>query len=312
VSAIVALYPIRNEHIPSVVQLGIDSYAPLPPLTHTTVESLLRLSQPQSGASASDHALALELLNVTSGKGAPSEHAVLQRLNLVGAMFDQIQADVHIPDGCKRQLEHLRYPMIKNVLVDASFLTLATHPLRQLLQGSLVSAAVAHVQGNHALRQIEQRLQDLPGLIDLSANFILPTLHQLPGLSDEQCSDFESQLTQQARERDQSVMSQVTRTVARELDEMTLGLNLPHGVVNFLQFGMHPLLSAILLKHGRDSTRWAAQMFRVKSLINSTQNAHAVDRGSIVSQLVLDLSAIGMAHDRIQLLLTPLNASSAH
>ena len=293
----------------------LPTHTPLPQLTSTTMECLLQLSQPQSGASASDHELALELLAMAAGEGTAAEHAVVQRLNLISSLFDQLHADAQIPAGCRKLLEHVRYPMMKNVLVDGSFLTSEQHPLRQILQTTLLTAVTVCTKGNQALRQLEQRLQDLPSLIDLSANFVTPGLRKLQGISNEQVRVFEGQLAQQAKEREQSLKTQSARIVTRELDEMTLGLKLPHGVVNFLQFGINPLLIAILLKHGMDSVRWTAEMSRVQNLLASYEPANAVratDRSGIISNLVLDLIGIGMPQERIQMLLTLLNASPYH
>lgn len=293
----------------------LPAHTTLPQLTHTTMECLLQLSQPQSGASPGDQELALELLAMAAGDGTAAEHAVVQRLNLISKLFDQLHAETQIPASCRQLLEHARYPMMKNILVDGSFLTLEQHPLRQILHTTLLTAFTICTKGNQALRQLEQRLQDLPGIIDLSANFVTPGLRRLQGLSDEQVRVFESQLAEQAKEREQSLKAQAARLVTRELDEMTLGLKLPHGVVNFLQFAINPLLTAILLKHGMDSVRWTAEMSRVQNLLASYEPANAVratDRSGIISNLVLDLISIGMPQERIQMLLILLNASPAH
>lgn len=276
------------------------------------MECLLKLSQPQSGATPSDHALALELLAIAGSEETEAGHAVVQRLNLVSVMFDQWHAETLLPASYRKLLEHLRYPMMKNALVDGSFLTSDQHPLRQIFHTTLLSAAVVCTKGNQALRQLEQRMQDLPSLIDLSANFVTPGLPKLQRLSNEQVFAFEAQLAQQAREREQSLKTQSARIVAIELDEMTLGLKLPHGVVNFLQFGINPLLTTILLKHGMDSVPWTAEMSRVQNLLASYEPANAVratDRSGIISNLALDLVGIGMPQERIQKLLTLLNAS---
>ncbi len=247
---------------------------------------------------------------MAAGEGTAAEHAVVQRLNLISNLFDQLHADVLIPASCRKLLEHVRYPMMKNVLVDGSFLTSEQHPLRQLFQTTLLSAVAACIKGDQALRQLEQRLQDLPGLIDLSASFVTPGLHKLESLSAEQVRAYESQMAEQAQARKESVKGQASRHVARELDEMTLGLKLPQGVITFLQLGMQPLLTAILLKHGMDSVRWTAEMSRVQNLLASYEPANAgraTDRSGIISNLILDLIGIGMPQDRIQKLLTLLN-----
>lgn len=293
-----------NFHRPALPQ------QPLPELARQTMEYLLALSQPQSSASQSDHVLALELLAMAGGEGSPAERATLQRINLVDHMFSQMLAEPHLSASCREPLESLRFPMIKNVLVDVGFLLQPQHPLRQIMHNTLLEATTVCTKGSGDLRQIEIRIRDLPSLVDLSANFVLPALPTMQALTDAEVASFNQQLEAQANERKQALTNMVGRAVARELDDLTLGLKLPSGVATFVQFGINPLLSAIMLKHGMDSVRWAAQMSRVQSLLSSYEPANAsraTDRSGLISNLILDLTSIGMSHERIQKLISLLN-----
>lgn len=305
--------PIKAQHLSPNASMHIaQPRNPLPDLGQKAMECLLALSQPQSGASSSDHALALELLALAGGEGSPAEYAALQRINLVDQMFNQLLAEQNLPANCRRMLEPLRFSMIKNALVDVGVLTQPQHPLRQMLSNTMLSAITACTKDSSGLRQIESRMRDLPSLVDLSASFVVPALPNLQPLTNEQVSAFQEQLTAQAAERKQTLTDMVGRTVSRQLEEMTLGLKLPAGVVSFMQFGIHPLLCAIMLKHGMDSVRWTAEISRVHSLLTSFEPANAAratDRSGLISNLILDMSGIGMPQDRIQKLVSLLNTS---
>lgn len=306
------LYPRMPQVFPSP-DLVTPAAKVLPELGGQTLDCLLRLSQPQSGASPADHSLALELLSIAGGEGTPAEYAALQRINLVGQLFNQLLAEPHLPANCRKLLEPLRYSMIKNALVDAGLLTQAQHPLRQILHNTVLNAMTACTKGNNGLRQIESRLHELPMLVDLSANFVLPALPTMQALTDLQVVAFGEQLAAQSAERTQTLMNLIDRSVNRELEQMTLGLKLPPGVITFMRFGVTPLLSAIMLKYGMDSVRWAAEMSRIQSLLSSYEPANAAratDRSGLISNLILDLTSIGMPHERIQKLISTLNASS--
>ena len=305
------IYPKTQAPITSLMP-SAPATSPLPPLGTETMDALLQLSQPQSGASSADHSLALELLSIVGGHGTPAEHATIQRINLVGQMFNQLLAEPYLPVNCRKLLEPLRYAMIKNALVDIGFLTQAQHPLRQILHNTLLSAITACTKGINGLRQIESRMHELPVLVDLSATFVVPGLSSMEPLTSEQVAQFSQQLAAQAAERKQTLMTLIDRAVTRELDELTLGMKLPPGVVTFMRYGIVPLLSTIMLKHGMDSVRWTAEMSRVHSLLLSYEPANAAratDRSGLISNLTLDLTSIGMPHDRIQKLISLLNAS---
>lgn len=303
------LYPKMQQ--PSASQILNSPVAkPLPALGSQTMDCLLQLSQPQSGASSADHSLALELLSIVGGDGTPAEHATIQRINLVGQMFNQLLAEPYLPVNCRKLLEPLRYSMMKNALVDVGFLIQAQHPLRQILHNTLLNAITACTKGSNGLRQIESRMHELPMLVDLSATFVIPALPTMQPLTDEQVTLFGQQLAAQATERNQTLMTQIDRTVTRELDEMTLGLKLPPSVITFMRYGIVPLLSNIMMKHGMDSVRWTAEMSRVHSLLTSYEPANAAratDRSGLISNLILDLTSVGMPHDRIQKLISLLN-----
>lgn len=305
--------PLKNALTASGPVYETQGKGPAPEMRHQTMEYLLAMTQPNSGASPPDRQLALELLAIAGGEGNTAEHAVIQRINLADQMFDQFLAEPHLPSGCLGLLEPLRFSVIKNALVDVGLLTQPRHPLRQILHNTLVSAVTSCTKGHDDLRQIETRIRDLPSLIDLSASFILPALVGLQPLSDAQIESFHEQLVAQAAERKQALADAVGRTVVRELENMTLGMKLPPGVVHFVQFGITPLLRAIMLKHGMDSVRWTAEISRVQNLLTSYEPANAAratDRSGLISNLILGLTSIGMPHDRIQKLISLLNASS--
>lgn len=285
-----------------------------PELGRHTLEHLLSLSQPQSGASLSDQKLALEMLALAAEDHTAAGRALIQRLNLVETMFAQLLAEPHLPTRCRSLLEPVRFAVLKNALLDVGVLTQPQHPLRQTLHNSVMAALTVCTKGDDELRQVELRMRDLPAFVDLSADFVTPGLAHLQPLSEAQALVIPQQLAAQAAERKQLLTEAITKNVSRELDTLTFGLKLPVGMQNFIRFGIHPLLCTLMLKHGLRSVRWTAALSRVQSLLASyepSRAAHHSDRSMIISNLILDLSGIGMPRERIQRMISQLNTSTA-
>lgn len=280
-------------------------------LDNATLQRLLQMSQPQSGASLPDQTLALELL---AQAGEDRGRALIQRLNLVEVLFNQWLSEPHLPPSSRELLEPIRFAVLKNAIVDVGVLTQPQHPLRQTLHNTLTGALTARTKGDEELRQAELRMRDLPLFVDLSASFVMPALPALQMLSDSQVRDLFRQLGEQSAERQRMLADAIAKTVHRELESLTFGLQLPSGVENFIRFGIQPLLCALMLRHGLRSVRWIAAFSRVQNLLTSyepSRLAHSGDRSTIISTLALDLSGIGMPRDRIQRMISHLNAESA-
>jgi len=195
-------------------------------------------------------------------------------INLVGLLFDAIQADDNVPPSLRVLLARLHIPLLKVALLDSGLFSKASHPARRLLN-EIAAVAIGWDSGSEGLRdslqlRVERIVQRL--LNDFSDD---------PGLFAELLEDFiafsqderrrNELLEQRTRDAEQGRARalQARRQVQQVLNQRLHGRVLPQVVVQMLVQAWSQVLLRAWLKQGEASRAWHDALATMDTLLAS-------------------------------------------
>ncbi|MDB5972125.1 MAG: hypothetical protein JWQ90_4575 [Hydrocarboniphaga sp.] len=294
-AAAAALGPLYEQALSILDRHAVAAVAA--PIRHArlTIDDamLAELHQVAAGGSQrADARLAAALLAIVGGI-PPDEvetHPVLQRIALLGplctAWFEPL------PPAARRDVERLRFTLIKIVLADPVFLLNAGHPQRSLLRDAC----------EHPDEQRRQRACSRIEQVAMNADFVHDGLAQLAPLSAQQIDSCLDQRHQQDGTREETRLGDARRQVALALARATLAHARPQGLRLFLRAGWGPLLTQRLLKHGQPSVPWQDALDQLERLLNalSSEATRVRDFEHLLSAVSADLFEAGMRSERCE------------
>ena len=262
-----------------------------------------------SKASFSDAMLASELLDLSRGKQVPHGESILQRLALVGRMFNEILEDPYLPGDYLPLFERLRFSTIKTALADISFFVNHAHPVRWLVQDAAQMAVAARIGGEAAVQYTGDRLTRLPDEFNISAAFVRPALSSVEPLTDAQTVEFLDMLRAETAARRADLLTKARRVVAQELEVLTLGHALHSGAQRLLRMGYSPILVVCLLKQGMHSNGWNETLAEIGALLEALQASRQPDTAALALREAREASIrarlrdIGLRDDKLEALI---------
>lgn len=217
---------------------------------------------------------------------------VVQRVTLVARLIEAIESDPHVPDGFKHAVDRLRFPLIKSVLGDPSFLAHRGHPLRTIASRLALQATTATQWDVSTEREFVTALDNAVRDYDLSAGFVRPLVNRLRPLPIEVIKQFVEQLQRERTERELIVQSR-----QRVDEEIALRLR---GVVLEPRLRMvidawKPVLVRRLARFGSDSADWRGGLAVVEHLLRFASGADVTD--TLRQQLEAGMIEVGQSAD---------------
>ncbi|WP_426140127.1 DUF1631 domain-containing protein [Pseudomonas sp. DWP3-1-2] len=218
----------------------------------------------------------LTRVSVKSGKfrvvGGGDEDVI----NLIAMLFEFILDDRNLPSSLRALIGRLQIPMLKVAVLDKSFFSRGSHPARRLLN-EIASAALGwggrdDYQRDSLYVRVEQIVQRLLNdFVDDPAIFSELLVDFLAFTSDERRrSELLEQRTRDAEEgRARAELARLR--VQHELNDRLMGKTLPEVVVRLLQEAWSKVLLLTCLKHGDESSEWAAGLAAMDDLIWSVE-----------------------------------------
>jgi hypothetical protein len=231
----------------------------LDPQTKALLLALARKQDQQAGYANGD--LAKELLESEhirfSRDGiSPPKRAVIQRLALVGKMFELVARDRDLPTDFRRGFVSLRFPLIKSALADSNFFTQRGHPLRTIVGELLQKAVCVRLHGAGEERQLDRLLQEAARDFDLSAAFVRPALPKLKPLTADIIEKFLTQLLEERKEREARRQQHARAIVGRLIESRLLGNPLPPLLKFLIDEEWSIVLARRLLRQGTEGEAW--------------------------------------------------------
>jgi hypothetical protein len=262
----VAANTLRNIAEP-VGAAAVSATLHLDPHTKALLVKLSQAGDPQSGERMglqigySNAQLATDLLQSAhneAGKDgmAVRDHAVVQRLALVGRLFGAIASDPRLPAGFRQGFEGLRFAVIKSALADSAFFGQRTHPLRTIAAELVQRGANAHLVGAATDSQLDLVLQQATVNFDLSAAFVRPVLASLRPLPSPAIEHFLAELHEDRRERDDWRQRRSREIARRMIESQLIGITLPSAISSFISERWSEVLARSLLEQGHGGAGW--------------------------------------------------------
>lgn len=271
------LAPIRGRIAPRVQQVA--SAQPI-----STADLLRLLSHLQhyvpATCEADDFSLGQQLeqlllrVSVRSGTRRRIDTADEDTLNLVGLLFDFIQADNNLPVSLRGLIARLHIPLLKVALLDKGLFSRASHPARRLLN-EIAAAAIGWESGSEGVRdslhlRVERVIQRLLNDFTDDSRVFADLLEDFLAFNQEERrrNELLEQRTRDAEEGRARAL-QARQRVQQVLNLRLQGRVLPHAVVHMLVHGWSQVLLLAWLKEGEDSSAWRDGLDTVDALLAS-------------------------------------------
>ncbi len=251
------------------------SYA-LPP---TLLQSLGQWQQASGGgvpgmpASMTDHGGAENLQSSALFTGAP------QRLSLVHQLLEETGR--HWPEQEIDALRKLLEPIVRIALSDSSFFANAQHPARRLIAGLDEVAAGPQAERSPRLAAVEAEL------LHLQQQAATPT--QVDPLDGPALLQF---LASQRSPRDvtSARLSTARKLAHQQVKALGSGHDLPVGLAPFLTEIWLPLMSALSMRFGTETSEWQRATELLKRLFGESRWISGEAEPALVSAVLEDVS----------------------
>lgn len=253
-----------------------------------------------------DAELARRLLQQAE-EGGPA----LTALAAAGQWLDSLLAEPQLPQALLPDLESLRFPLLKAAVADPSFFTVPGHGLRRSINALAEHFALAAPKGLQ-LAPLRRELRDLLEQIAISGAFARDLLPHCEPLSPAEIEQFFEQQRLEQQARREALLMQIRCQVSREVEEQTLGSELPEGAAPMISGGFLPLLAATRLRHGAGSP----QDREARALLQEFTDSFAApaaggDHAGLLARIGEALLAAGLREERVNRLLDGLRQAYA-
>jgi hypothetical protein len=214
----------------------------------------------------------LTRVSVKSGKSRVVEVADEDVINLMAMLFEFIRKDRNLPGALRALIARLQIPLLKVAVLDKSFFSRPSHPVRRLLNEVGCAAAQWSPREDYQrdslylhIEQVVQRL--LNEFVEDPAIFSLLLAQFSAFIADEQRrSELVEQHTRDAEQV--RLLNDASRErVAQVLNQRLLGKALPPAVVQFIQQAWSQVMLLASLKHGEQSVQWQSALRTLDELI---------------------------------------------
>ncbi len=288
------LEQLRGSNLAADKMLELGSYNSGPMMSKLNLISTLSEMQAdlartspadQSTADNQLHSLVQSIFKDKHAQGQPASLHTGDEdvINLVSMFFDFVLDDESLPVEMQALLSRLQIPVLKIAIHDHSFLSTATHPLRQLINELSVSSygregddgkhTAYYELANKAAQTITDTTNEDTGLFEP----LLLELQDFIANEDQKVKVVERRTNESAHA--QAVTNHTRAKIKILLQERTEDNDIPPLIDKFLANEWQNVLFLCNLKHGEDSSEWLQTLQVVDDLIWSVQQ-HEDDRSS--------------------------------
>ncbi|HDS1735579.1 DUF1631 domain-containing protein [Pseudomonas sp. BP8] len=216
----------------------------------------------------------LRRVSVRSGTHRHISDADEDLINLLGLVFDFIQADGNLSKNLRALLGRLHIPMLKVALLDKSLLSRANHPARRLLN-EIGAAAIGWQDDDHGPRdslqlRVERIVQRLLNDFTDDPQLFAELLAEFQAFNQEERrrNDLLEQRTRDAEEGRARTL-EARQQVQQALNQRLRGRVLPEAVVQMLVQSWSQVLLLAWLKQGEGSVAWSDGLATMDALLAS-------------------------------------------
>ncbi|MBA4286710.1 MAG: hypothetical protein C0434_14375 [Xanthomonadaceae bacterium] len=286
-----------------------------PGIDAQTLASLQRLgAAPATGADVdrldySTASLAADLAAASLGQPiagwSPRQTtAYVQRVNLVGHMFNEFLADPHLPSDLRPQFDELRMSTMKVALKDIAFVVDPDHPVRGLINELATMASTAKVGGPLHLDRIADLVQQIQKQFEVAAEALRKPPPEIELLGIDQAERFIEQQMAQTAARRAAIVRKVRQIIAEELQLKTQGVTVGDEIRPLLNSLWAPMMAMHLVHRGPDSVEWRRGIDSLDRLLAMLDPAREDLRGdaqvgSLLAVLEAEFKSVGLAEARV-------------
>jgi len=213
-------------------------------------------------------------VSVRSGTRRRIATADEDMINLVGLLFDYIQADDNLPRSLRALIVRLHIPVLKVALLDKGLFSRASHPARRLLN-EIAAAAIGWETGNEGLRdslhlRVERIVQRLLHDFTEDSALFAELLEDFLAFSQDERRRNEL-LEQRTRDAEEGRVRalRARQQVQQALNQRLRGRVLPQVVVQMLVQAWSQVLLLAWLKQGEGSPAWISALATMDTLLAS-------------------------------------------
>ncbi|MFV3403699.1 MULTISPECIES: DUF1631 domain-containing protein [Pseudomonas] len=195
-------------------------------------------------------------------------------INLVGLLFDYIQADDNLPASLRALIVRLHIPLLKVALIDKALFSRASHPARRLVN-EIAAVAIGWEADGEGLRdslhlRVERVVQRLLNDFSDDCGLFNELLDEFLAFSQDERrrNELLEQRTRDAEEGRARTL-QARLRVQEVLNQRLRGRVLPLVVVQMLEHAWSQVLLLAWLKQGEDSPAWTEALATVDALLAS-------------------------------------------
>lgn len=235
-----------------------------------------------------------QLLLAQAENGGPA----LTALAAAGQWLDSLLTEPQLPTALLPDLESLRFPLLKAAVADPGFFANPGHSLRRSINLLAERFALAGPKGL-MLAPLRADLRELLDQIAISGAFARDLLPHCEPLSVEDVNQFFEQQRLEQQARREGLLMQVRCLVAREMEEQTLGSQLPAAVAPLVSGGFLPLIASTRLRHGAGSRQDREASALLEEFTDSFGMVSSEARASLVARIGSALLEAGLREDRV-------------
>ncbi len=211
-------------------------------------------------------------LNQGGGETLRVDQDVDAAIEVIHHLFRGIVDNPALSNKVRDSIQRLEVAFLRLLLIDDSFLTMESHPARQMLN------RLAHlgVRGSANLgaheQEIDREVSNVLGNFDSNINIFTSSLERLDKMASRQQTLYLRNIKRvtescEGKEKLQAARREVSQALERRIG----GKHVPRAALSLIDAGWRQLLVQSLLRHGRDSREWHSQLGVIDQLLKAVE-----------------------------------------
>ena len=269
----------------------------VPVVSDTQLERTLSLLQRASDEAAADaNAPLAERVNAALNQGGGEPLRVDEDVNaaieVIHHLFQGIVDNPALSGSVRDSIQRLEVAFLRLLLIDDSFLTMESHPARQMLNRMAHLGVRGSANLNAHEQEIDREVSNVLGNFDNNINIFTSSLERLDKMASRQQTLYLrniKRVTESCDGKEKLVVAR--REVNQALERRIGGKQVPRAALSLIDAGWRQLLLQSLLRHGRDSREWHSQLGVIDQLLKAVESVP--EQGQLSELLATIKSGLG-------------------